>query len=567
MVTLDVKTLTVPVGIVRMLEVVFTCISFSLVASAGHNTSSFWTWCMFTWCFCFCFTFLILILEFTTLSAKLPISWRDFTTAFSMLATLMVLAASIIFPTFYSCSSCGMQIGASVTSWLAFILYAIEVGLTRAKPGEISGFLSTVPGLLKVLEAFVACIIFTSLESTQYFNFPGLQWCVAVYSVCFIFALLIIIFTIGQLLSLFPAPFDKVLTCCNVLAALMYMTAVVIWPLYSFHDNPRHRACPDVSSHCPWDNLAVITVMTIFNFIAYIVDTVYSVRLVFYITTMLNVEALTHPVGGMRIAAAILTCLSFSLVASVGYNPYSYWPWCMFTWCFCCFFTLLILVLEFTNLSTKVPISWDDFTTAFAMLAALMCLAASIIYPTFFTCKTCYRQIGASVVSWLCFGVYAGEVALTRLRPRGQISGFLSTVPGLLKILETFVACIIFTSLDPGRYSAAPGLQWCVAVYSLCFISAIVIILLTIGQLLSFFPFSFDKLVTVYNVVAAVMYMTVMVIWPFYSFQNNGRPNDCGHVCAWDKLVVVTFMSIINFIIYTIDTVYSIRLVFFSTEH
>ncbi|XP_019958394.1 myeloid-associated differentiation marker homolog [Paralichthys olivaceus] len=282
MVTLDFRTLTVPVGIVRIFEVILTCISFSLVASVGHRTEPFWTWCMFTWCFCFCVTILILFLEFTTLSAKLPISWDDFTTAFAMLATLMVLAASIIYPSFYTCSNCDKQIGATVTSCLAFILYAIEVGLTRAKPGEISGFLSTVPGLLKVLEAFVACIIFICLDYIQFSSFAGLQWCVAVYCICFIFAILVIVFTICRLLTLFPAPFDKVLTACNVLAVLMYMTAVVIWPLYSFQNNPRPNNCSNVGL-CPWNNLVVISFMTCVNLIAYIVDTVYSFRLTFFI--------------------------------------------------------------------------------------------------------------------------------------------------------------------------------------------------------------------------------------------------------------------------------------------
>lgn len=90
MVTLNVGTCVSPLGIVRIFELISTCISFSLVASVGHSTNTFWTWCMFTWCFCFCVTFLILVLEFTSVSEKLPISWDDFTTAFAMLATLMV---------------------------------------------------------------------------------------------------------------------------------------------------------------------------------------------------------------------------------------------------------------------------------------------------------------------------------------------------------------------------------------------------------------------------------------------------------------------------------------------
>ncbi|KAK1798177.1 hypothetical protein P4O66_000673 [Electrophorus voltai] len=286
MVTLDIRTVTMPVGIVRILEIVLSCVCFSLVASVGHFNSSYWAWCMFTWCFCCFMTLFILILEFTNLSAKVPISWDDFTTAFAMLATLMVLAASVIYPTFFVCSSCSRHIAASVISCICFITYAVEVGLNRAKSGEISGFLSTIPGLMKVLEAFIACIIFICLDPGRYKLFAGLQWCVAVYSICFIFAILIIILTICRQLALCPFPFDKVLTGYNVLAVMI-------------------------------------------------------------------------------------------LVASVGHSISSYWAWCMFTWCFCCFMTLFILILEFTNLSDKVPISWDDFTTAFAMLATLMVSSSS----------------------------------------------------------------------------------------------------------------------------------------------------------------------------------------------
>lgn len=276
-----------------------------------------------------------------------------------------------------------------------------------------------------------------------------------------------------------------------------------------------------------------------------------------------DLRSLTQPVGIMRIIAAILTCMCFSLVAAERYVNSPYWVWCMFTWCFCFFITLLILILEFTTVSTKLPFAWDDFTAAFAILASLMHLATSIIYPTFFTCKNCDRPIGASVVSWICFGVYTGEVVLRHLRLSGQASGFFYTLPGLMKMLETFLACLIFTSLETGQYDKKAELQWCVAVYSLCFIFAIIIILITIGQPTSFFPFSFDYLAVAYNILAAVMYMTAMVIWPLKTLNNNKRPNNCGRNCDWDKLVVVTFMTIFNFIVYTMDTAYSIYLVFF----
>lgn len=277
----------------------------------------------------------------------------------------------------------------------------------------------------------------------------------------------------------------------------------------------------------------------------------------------MNLKSITQPVGIMRIFAVILTCMCFSLVASVKPESSPYWGWCMFTWVFCCFFTLLILILEFTTVSTKVPFAWEDFTAGFAILSSVLCLCASIMYPTFYACRSCYRQIGASVVSWVCFAVYVAEVVLTRLRPSGQDSGFLSTLPGIMKMLESFFACLIFLSLESGQYSGSPGLNWCIAVYSLCFIFALTIILLTLGNLTTYIPFSFDMVVIVYNVLAAVMYITAMVMWPLYSFHNRKRPADCGRLCSWDKLVLITVMTVFNSIVYTLDSIYSILLVFF----
>ncbi|KAM4531401.1 myeloid-associated differentiation marker homolog [Odontesthes bonariensis] len=278
----------------------------------------------------------------------------------------------------------------------------------------------------------------------------------------------------------------------------------------------------------------------------------------------MDLKSITQPVGIMRILVTILTCMCFILVATVGYDSSSYWGWCMFAWCFCCFLTLLIVILEFTSVSRKLPFAWDDFTAAFAILASLMCLSVSIIYPTFYTRNTNYRQIGASVVSWFCFAGYVGEVVLTHLRPRGETSGFLSTLPGIMKMLETFFSCLIFISLERGQYLGSPALQWCVAVYSLCFIFVILIMVCSLTRLKSMFPFSFDKLAIIYNIVAAVMYMTAMVIWPLYTFSK--RPPNCGHLCTWDKKVFVTIMTIFNCIVYTLDTMYMVYRVFFVSN-
>ncbi|XP_030813761.1 myeloid-associated differentiation marker homolog [Camarhynchus parvulus] len=282
--TLNLRALTSWVGIARLLAVLLSCLSFSLVASTGHFEDPYGTWCMFTWCFCFAVTLLVLLLELLELYPLLPLSWDDFTSAFSLLAALMVFTSSVVFPaTFMSgpCSSsqCARQAVATTSSCLCFLAYALEVSLTRAKPGDISSFLSTVPGLLKVFEAYVACLIFSLLDTAEYRRESGLMWCVAVYSICFIFTLLIIIFTIGRCLTYIPCPLEKVLVGYNVLALLMYLTAMVLWPLYSFRGRGRPNSC---GKDCWWNKDLGVTFLTIFNLIAYLVDLVYSTRMVFF---------------------------------------------------------------------------------------------------------------------------------------------------------------------------------------------------------------------------------------------------------------------------------------------
>ncbi|NXN67151.1 MYADM protein, partial [Himantopus himantopus] len=277
--TVNLRAVTSWVGIARLCAIVLSCTAFSLVASTRDFNTTYGTWCMFTWCFCFVVTLLVLVLELLELYPKLPLSWDDFTSAFSMLAALMVFTTSVIYPSTFigsPCSSnCAQKAVATTASCLCFLAYALEVGLTRAKPGDISSFLSTVPGLLKVFEVYVACLIFSLLD--EYFK-PGLQWCVAVYCICFIITFLIIIFTIGRCLSYIPCPLEKMLVGYNALALVMYITATILWPFYSFKDQTRPNPC---DSRCPWNKNLGITFLTIFNLIAYLVDLIYSTRMVF----------------------------------------------------------------------------------------------------------------------------------------------------------------------------------------------------------------------------------------------------------------------------------------------
>ncbi|XP_023506108.1 myeloid-associated differentiation marker [Equus przewalskii] len=290
------RALTQPLGLLRLLQLISTCVAFSLVASVGAWTGPMGNWSMFTWCFCFAVTLIILIVELAGLQARFPLSWRNFPITFACYAALFCLSSSIIYPTTYvqflpHGRSRDHAIAATAFSCIACVAYATEVAWTRARPGEITGYMATVPGLLKVLETFVACIIFAFISSTQlYQHKPALEWCVAVYAICFILAAVAILLNLGDCTNMLPIPFPSFLSGLALLSVLLYATALVLWPLYQFDEKyggqprrSREHNCSTSHAHyvCDWDRRLAVAILTAINLLAYVADLVYSARLVF----------------------------------------------------------------------------------------------------------------------------------------------------------------------------------------------------------------------------------------------------------------------------------------------
>lgn len=150
-----------------------------------------------------------------------------------------------------------------------------EVCLSKAKPGEVVGYMATAPGLLKVCQTFVACIIFILVsDPVSYNSHAGLEWCMAVYCICFIVSMVVVVLCVGECTGYLPIPFSKFLSVYGLLAFIMYMSATIIWPIFNFDKKYQHRQ----------DNRSKpisVAVLTALNFLLYLADLVYTARLVF----------------------------------------------------------------------------------------------------------------------------------------------------------------------------------------------------------------------------------------------------------------------------------------------
>lgn len=285
------------------------------------------------------------------------------------------------------------------------------------------------------------------------------------------------------------------------------------------------------------------------------------------------------PLFWTRLAALAFSCVAFSVAVHGGRLFHGTGDWCIFCWAFSFAGTLLVLLVELFGLQTRAPISWKNFPITFACYATLLCLSASIIFPLYYLKGNSgpseirdYRIV-STVFSCLATIAYMTEVSISKARP-GEVAGYMATAPGLLKVCETFIACIIFVFIsDPVLYDRADALKYCMAVYCICFILSAAIIVLCVCECTGCLPFPFARFLSGYALLAVLLYLSVTIVWPIFNFDpkhggRKDRPSSCSNtfgLCIWDKVMAVAVLTAVNFILYLADLIYSTRLVFVSS--
>ena len=278
----------------RLLQLLSTCLAFSLVATTGTWRETIGNWSMFIWCFCFVVTLLTFIVELCGLQFLWPFPWDDFLINYASYSTLLCLSASIIYPTTYlqivpRGSSWNHAIAATAFSCLASVTYATEVAWIYAWPSHITCYVLPMPGLLKGLENFVACVIFGFISNTSlYLHQPALVWCVAAYSIClFLGAVALLLYLRGYSNKL-PVCFPIFLLGLALFSIFLYASALILWLLYQFDKNfggqPQRSSDVSCRHHhlvCIWDQRLVVAILTAINLLIYMADLVYWARWVF----------------------------------------------------------------------------------------------------------------------------------------------------------------------------------------------------------------------------------------------------------------------------------------------
>ncbi|KAG7281950.1 hypothetical protein CRUP_003008 [Coryphaenoides rupestris] len=258
---LNQKAVCSPLGATRLCQLVLGCAVVAMVIHSAGYSGSYGVFCMVVWCLCFTVTTLIFFLDATRLYGCLPCPYAG-------------------------CDVRNFRIAVSVCSVAATLSYGAEVVLSRARPGQTAvGYMATVSGVLKVVQAFVACIIFGAVANgSEFTRYPATVYCVVVYTLCFALTSLAVLATVcGRTAVVRCMPFDRCVVVYTLLAILLYLSASVAWTVFCFdgkYGSPwRPTSCP--RGKCPWDSKVVVAVFSFVNLALYTADLIYSQRMHF----------------------------------------------------------------------------------------------------------------------------------------------------------------------------------------------------------------------------------------------------------------------------------------------
>ncbi|XP_068607586.1 myeloid-associated differentiation marker-like [Brachionichthys hirsutus] len=294
-IVLEAKDFTSPLFLVRTLEIMSGCITFSLVASLEpsalnknrsnpEHLNTFRIFCMFSWCFFFSLTLLIHILTIIQFHTLIPISWKNLTMTVAVFGTLMSLSTSVIFPWIVMDHQNPRlhSVAAAVASCLTFLAYGSEAYILRTPAHEQRGYMGSTPGLLKILQLWGGCQTIALIVDVLCGPLgEGRSWQLWVsgvaYGTCILMALVTLVVILGDFAGRCFLPFSRCLAGFCLLGVMFYMVATVLCFTKMLQLRDRRQMTPKKSAEL----VVMETVVASITLLAYTVDLAFAIKLLF----------------------------------------------------------------------------------------------------------------------------------------------------------------------------------------------------------------------------------------------------------------------------------------------
>ncbi|KAK7118811.1 hypothetical protein R3I94_022345 [Phoxinus phoxinus] len=269
----------------RILEMVFCALALIFPMFRGSMSSPYGIWCEFVWVFGLIVAVVVFVFEKCLVyklieTLVLKHTWDDLSCGLTLLSSLMLLSASLIYCTVFVCATCIADIFCAIFSILACVVYVLDGVKLKLKCPE--GYLSGVRGVLRFTQALVACLLFTAVYShfKGVENRPnfGLIWCILVYVVCFLPTLVVILTHLQKCVNLLKCcDLNKLELVFDAVAVALYVSASIIWPAIGYtnyrRDSQLYTEFNRIQLYRIHD-INLVTIMTYVNLGLYIADLV-----------------------------------------------------------------------------------------------------------------------------------------------------------------------------------------------------------------------------------------------------------------------------------------------------
>ncbi|XP_034044597.1 myeloid-associated differentiation marker homolog [Thalassophryne amazonica] len=293
---------------------------------------------------------------------------------------------------------------------------------------------------------------------------------------------------------------------------------------------------------------------------------------------VLEAKDIASPIFVVRTWELLSSCLTFSLVASLDPSELNKDPsfvrqhnsfrvFCMFIWCFFFIVTLLVHVLSIIQFHSLLPISWKNMTVSVAILGALMCLSAAVIFPWIIMDHDQVRPRPAVAIVASCLTVlaYIAECYVLRCQAQEQ-RGYMCSLPGLLKVIQFWGVCQMIPLLVEVVFGhkTLKGVNvwqlWVLgASYGVCGLMSVVTFVVILGDFAGRCFMPFDRLLAAFSLTGVLLYMVTTVICFTRVLylkglgQNSFRTSD-------EMVLMETVIACITLLAYTVDFAFSIKL-------
>ncbi|XP_026158158.1 myeloid-associated differentiation marker-like [Mastacembelus armatus] len=287
---------------------------------------------------------------------------------------------------------------------------------------------------------------------------------------------------------------------------------------------------------------------------------------------VLEARDFTSPLFLVRTWEVLSSCTTFSLVASLEPSELNqnsshlqhlntFRCFCMFNWCFFFTLTLLIHILNVIQFHSLIPLSWKNLTMTVAVLGALMCLSASVVFSWLVMDHqgVTPRSVTAVVVSCLAFLAYTTESYILRTQAHEQ-RGYMGSMPGLLKILQLWGSCLMIPLVVEMLFGLREVqfqqlLVSCVS-YGICVLMSLVTVVVILGDFAGQCLLPFDRFLAGFSLIGVLFYMmaTVICFTKILQLQKIIFTEQA-------KLVIMeTVVASITLLAYTVDLAFSVKL-------